>query len=385
MTKLVRVGLGSLALLFAACGQPEQVTTGETLDSGMPMESDAGMQQPVGLAVLGRGTHSLENVNFKLFAGPSEGLNKPRDLAFNPESPTDLWIPNYADSSMVILKKAGTPQQTKLKKNGFGNLHFMPRPSALAFGASNRMATAHEEDRKTQSTTPADFMGPTLWPTDDSFEGGHASHMDMLHNSPLAAGIAWERANIYWVFDGYHNAITKYDFASDHGPGGEDHSDGVIARFAEGQVSFIRGVASHMEFDHTNKRLYIADTGNRRIAVLDTTAGTRGPDITPNYDQCEQYRQKDAVIATFVGGDANGPLRKPSGLALRDGLIWVSDNETSKVLAFDANAQLVDWLDLAVQIPPGSLMGIEFDAQGNLYVVDEKASQVFQVAPKPQN
>ena len=35
-------------------------------------------------------------------------------------------------------------------------------------------------------------MGPTLWDGNlNIYDGGHASHLDMLHNSPNGAGIAW--------------------------------------------------------------------------------------------------------------------------------------------------------------------------------------------------
>jgi sugar lactone lactonase YvrE len=204
----------------------------------------------------------------------------------------------------------------------------------------------------------------------------------MLHNSPLAVGIAWEKDNVYWVFDGYHHSITRYDFASDHGPGGSDHSDGYIARHVEGKVLSVRGVSSHMEIDVAEKKLYIADTGNHRIAVLDLSAPMpAGPSYGPDYDGCVQYRVNNTPFATFV--DFN--LKKPSGLALHDGLIYVSDNETSQVYAYDKNAQLVDSLDLSSAIRPGNLQAITFDAQGKLYVLDSIDSKVFQISAKPEN
>lgn len=372
----------SLGLLLAACGEPQQqqMTNLPEVDAGIP---DAGnpIVPKVGVPVLGSGAHTIASIELKQIAGTADGLNNPRDVAFNPQSPTDLWIPNFTDRGMVILKAAGTPQQTKIRKAGPGGEHFMPHPSAMAFGVPGRMATAHEEDKSTQQGTPADFMGPSLWTTDATFEAGHSSHYDMLHNSPNAVGIAWEKDNVYWVFDGYHHAITRYDFASDHGPGGDDHSDGYIARHVEGQVSYVKGVSSHMEFDRDTKKLYIADTGNHRIAVLDTTTGKAGPSIGPNYDGCVQYRATGTMIATFF----DGALKKPSGIALYDGLIYVSDNETSQVLAFDKNAQLVDYVDLSAEIKPGSLQGITFDAQGKLYVVDGLDSRVFQISAKPEN
>ncbi len=400
MSKHIRPILVVLALLMTACGAPAPAIevadaavldvpdAGVVPDAGQPDagQLDAGLPdagQPGGIPVLGNGAHNLNSVAYSLVAGPADGLNQPRDVAINPASPTDVWIVNYADNSMVIVRGLGTAQQTKVKKSGLGSVHFMPRPSALAFGATNRMATAHEEDRVTEGGgTPADFMGPSLWPTDATFEGGHASHMDMLHNSPNAVGIAWDRANIYWVFDGYHNAITRYDFATDHGPAGADHSDGIISRFVQGEVSYLKGISSGLELDQTSKLLYIADTGNRRIAVMNTTAVTTGAPLAPNYDGATQQKMTGMTLTTLVDASTS-PLRRPSGLALRNGILYVGDNETSQVLAFDLTGKLIDWLDLSPIVKPGGLMGLDFDPQGRLYAVDAVDFRVIQISSRP--
>jgi hypothetical protein len=395
----LKLNLPVLLLLVAACGSGmPQVDAGETSDAGEAPDAgkiaDAGMTSdsgapdsgtpdagPSGLPLLGNGKHTLDSISYSLVAGPADGLNRPRDIAVNPASPNDVWIVNYADSSMVIVKGLGTPQETKLKKMGFGNVHFMPRPSALAFGQTNRMATAHEEDRATQSSTPADFMGPSLWPTDATFEAGHLSHMDMLHNSPNAVGIAWDRANIYWVFDGYHKSITRYDFANDHGPGGDDHSDGVITRCAEGQVGYFSGVSSGMELDQTTKLLYIADSGNRRIAVMNTmNTGAMTP-INPNYDGATQNLMAGMTVTTLISSTTS-PLRRPSGLALRDGILYVGDNETSKIYAFDLTGKLLDWVDLSAIVNTGGLMGLDVDAKGNLFTVDALQNRAIRITAK---
>ena len=71
--------------------------------------------------------------------------------------------------------------------------------------------------------------------------------------------------NIYWVFDGYHSSIVRYDFATPHEIGGHDHSDGKVWRYDEVSVSRQEGVPSHMILDDNTGFLYIADTGNQRI------------------------------------------------------------------------------------------------------------------------
>jgi hypothetical protein len=341
--------------------------------------------KPAGLAVLGNYSHSTDSVEVTEIGNQTSGLFRPRDVAFKPGVPGEMWVVNERDNSIVIFKNTGTPDQTSDKRSGPGGTHFMPKPSAMAFGKPGFMATVHDMDQVTEMGAPADFMGPTLWTTDDSFEGGHASHYDMLHNSPDAVGIAWDHDNVYWVFDGYHRSITKYDFQDDHGPAGSDHSDGIAARYVNNQMSYEKGVSSHMELDHATGLLYIADSGNGRIAVLDTKSGTKGTTISPNYDGGPQYYVTGATLTTLVSSLDVEQLQKPSGLALHDGKIWVSDNRNALILAFDLDGKLVDWLDLGSFVSTGSLMGMDFDSQGRLYVVDAVNHKVFRIAPKPAN
>jgi hypothetical protein len=340
---------------------------------------------PAGLPVLGNNTHEMASVELLEIGTAADGLNVSRDLEFSPLNPNELWVVNRADDSAVIYFDPGTPQQTSQKYSGSGGEHFMAFPSALAMGDNGFMATIHEEDEQTQGPngTPPDFMGPTLWGTDvNEFEGGHASHYDMLHNSPNGMGIAWQSGNIYWIFDGWHSAITVYDFQSDHGAAGADHSDGIVTRYVEGSVLWVENVPSHMEFDEaTRTQLYIADTGNNRIAVLDTNTGAMGGNTFPNYDGSLQRRLDGAVITTLVDGGTLGMVA-PSGLAVFDGHIYVSDNATSTIYAFTMEGEVVDWL--VTGMPAGSLMGLEFDPEGRLYVADGLSNRVLRIAAAPQ-
>lgn len=362
--RLVLVSIGIVAL--GACdGAPVAM-----------VEPDGG---PQGLAVLGAGTHDLAALEVVEVATRDDGLLQPRDIAFGPMGDHELWILN-SDSGMVIVSRAGFDDRSAVRRRSLGYEHFMPSPSAMAFGGAT-MATVHETDEVTQPTTPADFMGPSLWPIDPAtFDGGHGSHLDMLHHSPNAVGIAWDSGNAFWVLDGFHQSITFYDFGSDHGPGGADHSDGVIARWVDGQVEYIEGVSSHMELDHASGLLYLADSGNARVATLDTRGGTHAGSIGPNYDGAEMMAMDSAPLATLVDGTTLG-MERPSGLALRDGILYVGDRATSRVHAFDLSGAQLDWLDLASRIEPGSLGALELDAEGRLYVADVLGHRVLRIAP----
>ena len=343
---------------------------------------------PPGLDVLGNFSHDVNNVVVTTIATRGDRLSIPRDLEFHPDRANELWVINRGDESMVVLTGVGTgDQQARYYQVPSGG-HFMAQPSSLAMGDNGNLATIHETDDFTQGPpprgTPRDFMGPTLHSSAlNEFDGGHGGHLDMLHNSPLGMGIAWERDNVYWVFDGYHSSITRYDFMEDHGLGGSDHTDGVVSRWAEGQVSRVPDVPSHMEVDHQTNLLYISDTGNGRIAVMDISdnVGSRGAPIMPNYDGTgnDQFRMLGTNTVTLVDGN-DFDMLSPSGLALQGDLIFVSDNSTSIIWAFNKMGEVVDWLDTGLQ--PGSLAGIDLDSSGNLYVVDMINADVLRISPR---
>jgi hypothetical protein len=343
--------------------------------------------EETGIAVLGDLSHDLSAVEFIQISLPTDPLNIPRDLAFNPTA-DELWVVNRADNSMTIFFAPGTPNQTAQWYNSSGSDHFHVQPSALAFSDTGFMATIHEEDEQTQGPngTPADFMGPTLWSANSgTYDAGHGSHYDMLHNSPDGMGIAWQFENIYFVFDGAHSSITGYDFASDHGAAGADHSDGRIRRYAEGAVQMVPDVPSHMEFHpEAGNFLLIADTGNNRIAVLDTFSGVEGASYGPNYDSADQKRVDGAVIDTFIDGPTNGMIL-PSGLAIHDGIIYVGDSDNATIYGFRLDdGTLVDYLPLG--LPPRALCVLEFDGAGNIWLANAMTNSIwlFKDIPKAE-
>jgi DNA-binding beta-propeller fold protein YncE len=397
-----RLFVSSVVFALSACGgtspEPIQIITTDTVNNsahaddptgdGTPNNSTVANNNtaviPAGLALLGDNAHTLDAVDFTLIAGAAAGLRTPRDLEFHPDRPTELWILNLDDNSTVVIDNPNQADQSYTRYAAAGKDHFMAKPSAFAFSDNGNFASAQEEDQPTQGNlTPADFMGPTLWTSDRGiYDGGHGGHLDMLHNSPNGAGIAWESGNRFWVVDGYHQSITMYDFNRDHGPGGSDHTDGDVARYVEGEIGYVGGVPSHIEFDQTDKILYIADTGNNRIATLDPSVGEMGGRTQPNYDGGAQYAMNGGLLETWVEG-TDAMLEVPSGLEIADGIVYVSDNKLSRIVAIDKETgALIDYLDLAEQVPTGGLMGMAIAGDGSIYAVDAVNSQIIRIAAK---
>lgn len=397
MYRLVaRSSLTALCLCLAACGGEEELQDPDTNNSVNNNNASTNNNNnsannnnnnepppPAGVPVLGSYSHDISKVAFEWMSDGSDPMAMPRDLAVNPDDPSQVWVVNKGDNSITVFTQMGTETQVSTRYNSFGSDHFLSKPVAIAWGANGTFATIQEEDDFTQGPpprgTPADFMGPTLWPSLLSvFDAGHGSHLDMLHNSPNGMGIAHEKDNVYWVFDGYHSSITRYDFNQDHGYGGSDHSDGTIYRYAEGQVARVEDVPSHMEFDARTNLLYIADTGNNRIAVLNTMSGERAGRLWPNYDGVDQWNMNGAEITTLVDGDTIG-MQQPSGLAMDGDVIYIADPATSTVYAFDLEGELLD--HLVVPVAQGGLAGIEMDPAGSLWGIDKVTERVFRISP----
>jgi len=106
----------------------------------------------------------------------------------------------------------------------------------------------------------------------------------MLHVSPDSQGIAAEKDNVFWVFDGYTNDLVRYDFADDHGPGNSYHGDAIVRRYSDDAVAKDPNneIVSHLILDDNSQWLYVVDHGNQRVIRVDITTGSnQGGE--PNY------------------------------------------------------------------------------------------------------
>lgn len=317
-------------------------------------------------------------------AGPA-GLDNPLDLEFNPESPADLWVSSRGNDGIVVLFDAGTPEQTdELFLDAYRN-HFLEEASGIAFGGNGAWASCHES-RNTYDGQgqPNDFMGPALWPSNldvfaqvyqDSASRQLGSHLDMLHQSPNCMGIGHYQNNEYFVFDGMNGHLVYYDFAEDHGPGEEDHADGVVRRFPEVSLTRVPGVPGHIEYHEASNRIFVADTGGQRVVAYTAGTGTKARDLVSTSERLAEFSEySGAEVEVFV----DEGLEQPSGLAINDGRLFVGDHASGVIHAYSLETgEELGTLETGA----GRLAGIEISPSGTLWFIDAEFSEVLEVKP----
>lgn len=322
---------------------------------------------------------------FTVIGTEADGLNVPRDLAFNPDAPEQLWTFNMLIHGTVIFIDPGTEQQTaEVRVDAYGQ-HFMAYVSSAAFGGNGRFASCQEsrDEWNVGPQDPDDFMGPTLWSSDleifavigQAFppEGGlEGSHFDMLHQSPWCMGIAHDVDNVYWAMDGLLGNIVRYDFQADHGAGGGDHSDGIIWRYADAELTRIPNIPGHMELDHDTGMLYVVDAGGNRLMRLDTASGTNTGTLPGDWDGGTYEGVEGADYQVVVDG-----LDEPSGIALHEGRLFVSEHGSGDVIALELDGTEIE----RMSTPADRIMGITIGPAGDLWYVDAGANEVVRVDP----
>ena len=314
-------------------------------------------------------------------------------LSWNPNRAGELWItlrkplndvPCTEDIQLGCSDKVGVVAQlfegkSVIKQDGNG-WHFLRLPTGIAFGDNGNLGTCGEARTDNYDNDPIDYAGPVLWSADPSIfgvkpqPGQNGTHLDMLHATPFCMGIAHHRDNAYFTFNGQIGSIDWYDFKQPHVIGGEDHADGELKRYVTGALSRVPGVPSHLAFERASNQLYIADTGNGRIARLDTTSGERDGDVMAYDPILVRWNMSNATLVDWV---PRGVVAVPSGLALEGTSLWVTDNADGRLLKFDANGTLTRILQ--TELPAGALAGVAVSSSGALHVSDLLTGSVYEV------
>jgi hypothetical protein len=257
----------------------------------------------------------------------------------------------------------------------------MRLPTSIAFGKNGNFATCGEARTGNFENEQADYMGPTLWSSDPNVfaiepPGKNGSHLDMLHETPFCMGIAFERDRVYWTFNGQRGALDRYNFNQPHEPGGEDHSDGEIQRWVEGEVARAPGIPSHMAYDATRAQVYVADTGHGRVVALDAKSGTLGPEIAVLEPMASHRAVTGGILKEIV---PPGVLEAPSGLELKNDVLFVTDNAKSRIYAFNPEGVVIRTLDTG--LPAGSLGGIAIGQGNRAYISNLLTGEVLRIDP----
>ncbi|MEN0063767.1 MAG: hypothetical protein AAGA48_16570 [Myxococcota bacterium] len=339
----------------------------------------------------------------------SDGNRRPQDLAFNKMDESELWVVNRTEDSVTIHHDVDGDMDVERIVDPFA-LHFMEKVSSIAWGEGLLFATCQDSRNTYNGQAQADdFTGPTLWTADPEIFGitnpeaveqlteifgqpvNLGSHLDMLHESPQCMGIEWDEANVYWVFDGLNANIVRYDFAEDHGPGFDDHSDGVVQRHMATDVSRKNGVVSHLVMDQSTKLLYVADTGNNRIMVLDTRSGSEGqalegPGTNDPQEDCwaptgecvEHVAWTGSDWTMLIDGDDHDMV-SPAGIELVENTLFVSDAGTGFLYAFDLEGNELDRAFTGITEEQG-LQGITARGTNELWMVNAKSNEVLKLS-----
>jgi hypothetical protein len=404
-----RSALSLLLLLHGlalGCGSDEP--TDEEEQAADPLEP-AGKPSDADLAtaeVLGTGDGSPESVNLTVVYDPSDHpagyVLAPTALAWNAARPNELWVTlrdkltdepcnegnptgcpwllGYA--AIISNAEGGAPAvEVKVDDNAW---HFMRRPSSIAWGAGELFATCGEARTANYENEEASFNGPVLWTSDPAIFGTsgagtetNSTHIDMLHASPYCMGIAHERDNVYWTFNGEAGSLDRYDFHVPHEPGADDHSDGEIWRYGAGALARVEDVPSHLAFDATSGLLYAADTGHQRIVALHTGTGTPGASFLV-YERIPTHVMMDGARIDVV--IAPGRVGRPSGLTLHEGVLFVTDPPTRRVIAYDRQGHTLRVLDTG--LPNGALGAVGVSPGGKAFVTDKATGRVLRVDPR---
>ncbi|MBL4734786.1 MAG: T9SS type A sorting domain-containing protein [Flavobacteriales bacterium] len=282
----------------------------------------------------------------------------------------------------ITFTDPGGTGQTSLYRKDQNSKHFMNEPSGIAFSMNGNFSTSPGMyDANFSGGSP--FTGPALWSSDPLIyaqpSGGNGSHLDMLHASSYAMGIAHETENVFWIFDGNNNDIVRYDFGEDHGPGNSDHDDGKIRQYTGMSVSRINNdIGSHMELDKSSGWLYIVDNGNQRVLRLDVNSGSVGG--TPTYGPYEtlaEYKNVDGATWEVV---VNSGLVEPSGIDVIDDRMIVTDHSSGDIIIYDISSMPAVEIKRIVTGEPG-IMGTVIGPEGRIWYVNYQMNKLVKIEP----
>ena len=426
--------------LAVACGDDDGMLPPVTTDGGVDSGSAAAHPLRSGAEVSFAEVYTATTYA----AGPADSREwLPMDLAAHPSG--ELWVVQQMEratgfdefSECTMAGVSGSPNdcvslngstvaitepasaEPASQTNGrarlvvdFNAWHFMRRPAAIAFGAEelrlepsdpgadganlsetlvlrDTFATCHEHWTGNLTDGGA-FIGPSLWTADpaiyDGSNGSHewsnGSHLDMVHATQYCMGIAYEQANVYWVFNGEEGALDRYDFKAPHHPGHHDHDDGDVTRFLlnEGdELARVESVPSNMVLE--GSELFVADTGNGRVLRFDISSPVQPGAEFFTFERLPAMGMLGMAYAPIADSatletEWNGAAQ-PSGLAILDAdTLVVANHATGHLSLIDrTDGALVRTIDTGTGAGLGGLTVIG----GQVYFVQMNERRIYRV------
>lgn len=327
----------------------------------------------------------------QVVASTDHGLNIPRDLDFHKDlARNELWVVNKdteeSGSSTVTFMDMNAPVLESQMLEDANNWHFMSLTTGLAMSDNGNFATSPGVFNANHNGENA-FTGPALWSSDLSIyaqpSGGNGSHLDMLHQNPESQGIAHEHLNRFWVTDGYNGDVTMNDFANDHGPGADDHVDGIIKRYQEFSITKDPNdhIVSHLVLDKSTGWLYVVDHGGQRVLRLDINTGSPGPAPSwPADGPYENYAEYSTVVNYDWEEVISTGLIEPAGIEVIGDRLLVSDHSNGDIVIYDIGSTPVTEHGRIQTNMPG-IMGIVVGPNGNIWAVNATTNALLLIEP----
>ena len=319
-----------------------------------------------------------------------------------------MGITGSPTATITIVHNTGLDNQTSEHRVDSNRNHFLEEVSAISFGAYHPEFDytwgSAQESRNTYNgqSDPNNFMGPVpcgLRPSATSTttttalqrlareenqntgNGLLGSHIDMLHESPDGMGIAHDVDNVYWYNDGYYGELVRYDFQADHDTGDTTMTATVTtprvpsrtcrALTAGGQHGSFSGTptskstgwpASPVTWSSTRTRVSSTSPTPPPTDVLwvntDDTSVTK-TNIMNDASRLEPLQEYSRITGVEWGVLATG-LNRPTGIALHDGQLFVSQYGNGQITAYElaTNGKSGTYLD-EIQTSATTIMGIE--------------------------
>ena len=132
-----------------------------------------------------------------------------------------------------------------------------------------------------------------------------------------------------------------------------------------------------MIYDFESELLYVADTGNHRVISVSFKEARPGVRLLGFPGDGAIYQEVGAQVSVVVEG--NRDLVSPSGLALDQGILYVTDHATGFIHAFTLDGTQVNTLDTGVG--PGSLSGITVGPDRRIYLTLRSENRVVRIEP----